>query len=95
MFADIVHFQSLEWVAYGYWHAVKYNTSEDETETYGGSNAVMGGNDPSSIHTPKFITTGNWTVSPGEGGNILGNPYDGGYDGGHPTTIPPKWALPE
>mmetsp|Transcript_10119 Transcript_10119/g.24948 ORF Transcript_10119/g.24948 Transcript_10119/m.24948 type:complete len:80 (+) Transcript_10119:405-644(+) len=71
MFSDIRKFQALNDLNF----FVKYTTDDTEVETFGGSNAVMGGYEE------------NWQVAPGAGGNILGNPFDNGYDAGHPTTL--------
>jgi hypothetical protein len=76
MFADIRKFQCLDAPA-SLNFFVKYIANDDEVETFGGSNAVMGGYEE------------NWQVAPGAGGNILGNPFDNNYDGGHPTSIAP------
>mmetsp|Transcript_30278 Transcript_30278/g.74420 ORF Transcript_30278/g.74420 Transcript_30278/m.74420 type:complete len:82 (+) Transcript_30278:47-292(+) len=57
---------------------VKYTDHFTPSETFSGSNAVIGER--------------MWTVISGAGGNTLGNPFDNGYDSGHPTSNTPAAA---
>mmetsp|Transcript_35919 Transcript_35919/g.70367 ORF Transcript_35919/g.70367 Transcript_35919/m.70367 type:complete len:86 (-) Transcript_35919:154-411(-) len=85
MFSTIRQFQALDGAAApaaSLNFFVKYTVNDDAVETFGGSNASMGGYEQ------------NWQVAPGAGGNILGNPFDGGYDGGHPTSLTPPVPAP-